>query len=116
MKIYKGGVEALKGIDLEVTAGDFFGLIGPNGAGKTTLIGIISTLVNKTSGDVQLFGKDLDHHAEEIKEKLGVVPQEINLHVFERVMDIVVNQAGFHGMPRKEAKQATERVLKLLKF
>ena len=114
VKVYKKGVRALQGVDLEVCAGDFYGLLGPNGAGKTTLIGIISTLVNKTSGQIKVLDKNLDEQPLEIKEKLGVVPQEINLHVFEKVIDIVVNQAGYHGMPRVEAKKAAERVLKQL--
>jgi len=113
-KTYKKGVQALKGIDLDVKQGDFFGLLGPNGAGKTTLIGIISTLVNKTSGSIQVAGKDLDQYASEIKQQLGVVPQEINLHVFEKVIDIIVNQAGFQGIPRKQAEKEAERVLKQL--
>src|SRR6202167_4131861 len=96
-KTYKNGVKALRGIDLEVAEGDFFALLGPNGAGKTTAIGIVTSLVNKTSGTVEVFGHDMDHELETAKSCIGVVPQEINFNVFEPAFTIVVNQAGFYG-------------------
>src|SRR5512147_3148334 len=100
-KTYKNGVEALKGIDLEVEQGDFFALLGPNGAGKTTAIGIVSSLVTKTSGKARVFGHDIDTELEAAKACLGLVPQELNFNQFEKVSTILVNQAGFYGMPRK---------------
>jgi ABC-2 type transport system ATP-binding protein len=113
-KTYKNGVQALKGIDLDVEQGDFFALLGPNGAGKTTAIGIITSLVNKTAGKVFVFGHDIDTELEVAKSCIGLVPQEINFNQFEAVETIVVNQAGFYGIPRKMAKERTEKYLKQL--
>jgi ABC-2 type transport system ATP-binding protein len=110
-KTYKTGVQALKGIDLDVDQGDFFALLGPNGAGKTTAIGIVSSLVTKTSGSVSVFGHDIDTDLEEAKACLGVVPQEINFNQFEKVSTILVNQAGFYGIPRQLAKERVEHWL-----
>jgi ABC-2 type transport system ATP-binding protein len=110
-KTYKTGVQALKGIDLDVDQGDFFALLGPNGAGKTTAIGIVSSLVTKTSGAVSVFGHDIDTDLEEAKACLGLVPQEINFNQFEKVSTILVNQAGFYGIPRRVAKERVERWL-----
>jgi ABC-2 type transport system ATP-binding protein len=113
-KTYKGGYVALKGITLNVEQGDFFGLLGPNGAGKTTIIGIISSLVNKTSGDVSIFGYDLDKDPAAAKACLGIVPQEFNFNMFEPVVEIVANQAGYYGIGRKEAFTRAEKYLKHL--
>jgi ABC-2 type transport system ATP-binding protein len=113
-KRYSNGVEALKGIDLKVNEGDFFALLGPNGAGKTTAIGIITSLVNKTSGSVNVFGFDLDRQRESVKSCIGVVPQEVNLNMFERNFNTLVNQAGYYGVPPKAARQRAEKYLKLL--
>ncbi|HYE36293.1 ABC transporter ATP-binding protein [Methylocaldum sp.] len=110
-KTYKSGLEALKGIDLDVEAGDFFALLGPNGAGKSTTIGIISSLVNKTSGTVEIFGHDLDKEREAAKRCIGLVPQEVNFNQFEKVLQIVVNQAGYYGIRRKEALARAEECL-----
>jgi ABC-2 type transport system ATP-binding protein len=107
-KTYRNGVQALKGIDLDVAQGDFFALLGPNGAGKTTAIGIIASLVNKTAGQVQVFGHDIDSDLETAKACLGLVPQEINFNQFEKVSTILVNQAGFYGIPRGVARQRME--------
>jgi ABC-2 type transport system ATP-binding protein len=115
-KIYKNGIKALKGIDLEVAEGDFFALLGPNGAGKTTAIGIVTSLVNKTSGAVAVFGHDMDRELETAKSCIGVVPQEVNFNMFEPVFTIVVNQAGFYGIPRALAKQRAEKYLKQLQL
>jgi ABC-2 type transport system ATP-binding protein len=115
-KVYKNGIKALKGIDLEVAEGDFFALLGPNGAGKTTAIGIITSLVNKTGGTVEVFGYDLDLKLELAKSCIGIVPQEVNFNVFESVFTIVVNQAGFYGIPRRLAKQRAEKYLKQLQL
>ena len=104
-KTYQGGVQALKGIELEVQQGDFFALLGPNGAGKSTTIGIISSLVNKTQGSVSVFGYDLDTHLTQAKSCIGLVPQEFNFNQFETVLQIVVNQAGYYGVPRNIATQ-----------
>ncbi len=111
-KTYKNGFEALKGIDLEVEAGDFFALLGPNGAGKSTAIGIISSLVTPTSGAVSIFGYDLLKQRELAKSCIGLVPQEINFNQFETVHGIVLNQAGYYGTPRKLALERTEYCLK----
>ena len=108
VKTYQNGAQALKGIDLEVEQGDFFALLGPNGAGKTTLIGILTSLVTKTSGEVKVFGHDLDRELEVAKSCIGVVPQELNLNGFESLETIVVNQAGFYGIPRAIARQRAE--------
>ncbi|MCK5872584.1 MAG: ABC transporter ATP-binding protein, partial [Methylococcales bacterium] len=102
-KTYSNGFEALKGIDLEVEEGDFFALLGANGAGKSTAIGIISSLINKTSGHVSIFGHDLDTESREAKRCLGLVPQEINFNLFETVENILLIYAGYYGIPRKEA-------------
>ena len=111
-KTYKNGFEALKGIDLDVEAGDFFALLGPNGAGKSTAIGIISSLVNASSGMVSVFGHDLVKDREKAKSCIGLVPQEINFNQFDTVQSIVLNQAGYYGIPRKLAAKNTEQCLK----
>lgn len=113
-KTYHNTVHALKGIDLDVPQGEFFGLLGPNGAGKTTAIGIIASLVNKTAGRVTVFGNDIDYDFPRAKACLGLVPQEINFHQFEKTRDIVINQAGFYGISRPVAKQRSEKYLKQL--
>lgn len=113
-KTYAGGVEALKGIDLTVEQGDFYALLGPNGAGKSTTIGIISSLVNKSAGKVRVFGYDLDSQLELAKSQIGLVPQEFNFNQFEKVQQIVVNQAGLYGVERAEAKVRAERYLRQL--
>lgn len=113
-KTYHNGFEALKGISLDVQEGDFFALLGPNGAGKSTTLGIVSSLVNKTSGQVSVFGYDLDSQKALAKMQLGVVPQEFNFNAFERVQDIVVTQAGYYGIGRKTALQRSEKYLKKL--
>ncbi len=113
-KIYKGGVEALKGISLTVNKGDFYALLGPNGAGKSTTIGIISSLVNKSSGQVKVFGYDLDTQLELAKSQIGLVPQEFNFNQFEPPIQILVNQAGYYGIKRKEAFLRAEKYLKQL--
>lgn len=110
-KTYGNGFQALKGIDLDVAEGDFFALLGPNGAGKSTTIGILSTLVNKTSGTVNVFGHDLDKDPYGLKRCLGVVPQEFNFNQFEKTFDIVVTQAGYYGIPAKIAKERAEQYL-----
>jgi len=110
-KTYANGFQALKGIDLEVAEGDFFALLGPNGAGKSTTIGILSTLVNKTGGSVQVFGHDLDRDPAGLKRCLGVVPQEFNFNQFEKTLDIVVTQAGYYGIPARIAKARAEQYL-----
>jgi ABC-2 type transport system ATP-binding protein len=111
-KTYNNGFEALKGVDLEVESGDFFALLGPNGAGKSTLIGIISSLVNKSSGSVSVCGHDLARENDQAKSCIGLVPQEINFNQFETVKNVVLYQAGFYGIPRKQALQRTEVCLK----
>ncbi|HIF9461418.1 TPA: ABC transporter ATP-binding protein [Photobacterium damselae] len=113
-KIYKGGVNALKNMSLEVKKGDFFALLGPNGAGKSTTIGIISSLVNKTSGSVSIFGFDLDKQKVEAKNQLGLVPQEFNFNPFETVEQIVMNQAGYYGVERSVAKERAKKYLSQL--
>jgi ABC-2 type transport system ATP-binding protein len=113
-KTYDNGFEALKGIDLEVKQGDFFALLGPNGAGKSTTIGIISSLVNKSSGSVVVNGVDIDENFPLAKKLLGVVPQEFNFNVFEKVEDILINQAGYYGIPLPLARERTEHYLKRL--
>lgn len=110
-KTYSGGFEALKGIDLTVKEGDFFALLGPNGAGKSTMIGIISSLVNKTSGQVSVFGSDIDTHLEQAKQYLGLVPQEFNFNQFETVEQIVIQQAGYYGVSRQLAKERAKKYL-----
>lgn len=113
-KTYANGFEALKGISLEVEQGDFFALLGPNGAGKSTTIGVISTLVNRSGGSVEVFGRNVDTHVYETKLDLGVVPQEVNFSQFERVKDIVMTQAGYYGLPRSLAAERTEKYLRKL--
>jgi ABC-2 type transport system ATP-binding protein len=113
-KVYRNGLEALKGINLIVKEGDFFALLGPNGAGKTTAIGIITSLVNKTSGTISVFGLDIDSHLEAAKACIGVVPQEVNLNIFEKNENILINQAGYYGVPRAEARLRAEKYLKAL--
>lgn len=113
-KVYNNKLEALKGISLDVMPGDFFAVLGPNGAGKSTTIGIISSLVRKTSGDVEIFGFNTDTHFSQAKKFLGVVPQEFNFSMFEKVEDIVLQQAGYYGLPRDYAQSQTEKYLKKL--
>ncbi len=115
-KTYRNGVQALQGVDLDVERGDFFALLGPNGAGKTTLIGIITSLVNKSSGEARVFGHDIDRELEAAKACIGVVPQEINFNMFESPFTIVVNQAGFYGIPRPVARERAEKYLKQLQL
>ncbi len=115
-KTYSNGVQALKGVDLDVEEGDFFALLGPNGAGKTTLIGIATSLVNKTSGSLSVFGYDIDRQIEAAKSCIGVVPQELNFNQFESPETIVVNQAGFYGIPRRIARTRAEKYLKQLQL
>ena len=110
-KIYKNNTTALKGIDLTVDEGDFFALLGPNGAGKSTAIGIITCLVNKTGGSIKIFGHDIDSENDKTKTFVGLVPQEFNFSVFERVLDIVINQAGYYGIPRHIALERAEYYL-----
>lgn len=113
-KTYKGGVTALKGVNLEVAEGDFFGLLGPNGAGKTTLIGILSSLVNKSAGSVSIFGHDLGSDTAAAKACIGLVPQEFNFNMFEPPIEIVANQAGYYGIERSEAFRRAEQKLRKL--
>lgn len=114
IKTYSTGVQAVKGINLSVEQGDFYALLGHNGAGKSTTIGIISSLVNKTSGSVKVFGYDLDTQKVQLKQQLGVVPQEFNFNQFEQVIDILTQQAGFYGISQKEALARAEIWLKKL--
>ncbi len=111
-KTYDNGVEALKGVSLAVQPGDFYALLGPNGAGKSTLIGVISSLVNKSAGDVKVFGVDLHAHRSEAMRLVGLVPQEINFNMFETPFDILVNYAGFYGIPREQAVDRANEELK----
>ena len=113
-KVYKNGVEALKGIDLVVREGDFFALLGPNGAGKTTAIGIITSLIRKSGGSASVFGYDIERDREAAKSCIGVVPQEINLNMFERNDNTLVNQAGYYGVPAVVAKERAEKYLRAL--
>jgi ABC-2 type transport system ATP-binding protein len=115
-KTYKNGVHALRSVDLDVEEGDFFALLGPNGAGKTTLIGIVTSLVNKSGGTASVFGFDIDRQLERAKSCIGVVPQELNFNQFESPLTIVVNQAGFYGIERTEARARAERYLKQLQL
>ena len=108
-KTYATGFEALKGISLEVNQGDFFALLGPNGAGKSTTIGVLSTLVKRSSGSVEIFGRNVDTHVYETKYDIGIVPQEFNFNQFEKVQDVVVTQAGYYGLPKKLALEKTEK-------
>jgi ABC-2 type transport system ATP-binding protein len=113
-KTYGNRVEALKGVNMSIDKGDFFALLGANGAGKTTLIGIVTGTVNKTAGKVNVFGTDIDRNHGEAKKMIGLVPQEFNFNIFEKVIDIVVQQAGYFGIPRKEALERAEEVLNVL--
>ncbi|MFK0574072.1 ABC transporter ATP-binding protein [Endozoicomonas sp.] len=113
-KVYDEGFVALKGVNLEVTKGDFFALLGPNGAGKSTTIGIISSLVRKSAGSVSVFGHDIDHDLVRAKRSLGIVPQEFNFNQFEKVEDILVSQAGYYGLSTRRAKPRVEHYLKKL--
>jgi ABC-2 type transport system ATP-binding protein len=115
-KTYDNGNQALKGIDLNVAAGDFYALLGPNGAGKTTAIGIVSSLVNKTGGEVEIFGHNIDKDFEAAKACLGLVPQEINLNLWDTVGNIVTNQAGYYGIGGKTARQRVEKYLRALRL
>lgn len=115
-KTYKNGVQAIKGIDLDVEEGDFFALLGPNGAGKTTAIGILTSLVNKTSGSVEVFGHNLDSELAAAKACIGLVPQEVNFNMFETVSTILLNQAGFYGIPRAVAHERLEKYLNKLQL
>lgn len=110
-KVYKGGYKAVDDISFSVKQGDFFALLGPNGAGKSTTLGMISSLVNKTSGSIKIFGYDTETQYQQARKLLGVMPQEINLNIFETPMQILCNQAGFFGVPRKEAKPYAEELL-----
>ncbi len=113
-KVYGNQFTALKGLDLQVEPGDFFALLGPNGAGKSTTIGIICSLVKKTAGSVSVFGHDIDKSFSLAKQQLGVVPQEFNFNMFEKVRDIVTNQAGYYGLPAKVALERAEKYLRKL--
>jgi len=115
-KTYKGGFQALKGIDLTVAQGDFFALLGPNGAGKSTSIGVITSLVNKTGGKVKVFGYDIDTDLEKAKSFIGLVPQEFNFSQFEPLVNILVNQAGYYGLSKSVAIQRAEKYLKQLEL
>ncbi len=115
-KTYPNGNRALKGIDLTVDAGEFYALLGPNGAGKTTAIGIISSLVNKSSGRVEIFGHDIDGDLEAAKSCIGLVPQEVNLNLWESVHNIVLNQAGYYGLGRRLARERSEKYLRELRL
>jgi len=115
-KVYGNGVKALAGVDLDVEQGDFFALLGPNGAGKTTLIGIITSLVNKSGGTASVFGHDIDRELERAKSCIGIVPQELNFNQFESPLTIVVNQAGFYGIPRHIARVRAEKYLRQLQL
>ncbi len=113
-KTYSSGVEALKGISFDLEEGDFFALLGPNGAGKSTAIGIMSSLVNKTSGHVEIFGYDLDKQQAVAKKHLGLVPQEFNFNQFEKVYDVLIAQAGYYGIPAAKASDSAEKYLRAL--
>ena len=115
-KTYANGNQALKGIDLSVDTGDFYALLGPNGAGKTTAIGIISSLVNKSGGEVEIFGHSIDTELEAAKACLGIVPQEINLNLWETVGNTVTNQAGYYGLSGKLRKERVEKYLRALRL
>jgi ABC-2 type transport system ATP-binding protein len=113
-KVYDNGFEALKGVSLEVEQGDFFALLGPNGAGKSTTIGIICSLVSKTGGSVSIHGVDIDRDFAAAKKYIGIVPQEFNFNQFEKAFDIIMNQAGYYGLPRKLARERADKYLKAL--
>ena len=116
VKTYRNGVQALRGVDLDVEQGDFFALLGPNGAGKTTLIGVVTSLVNKTAGSVSVFGHDIERQLEAAKSCIGIVPQEINFNQFETPQTILVNQAGFYGIERPLARERAEKYLSVLQL
>ena len=113
-KTYRNGVQALSGVNLEVNSGDFYALLGPNGAGKSTTIGIICSLINKTSGKVSLYDVDLDKDPAAARMHIGLVPQEFNFNIFEPVGEILINQAGYYGLPRKLARERAEKYLNKL--
>jgi len=113
-KVYDNGFAALKGVCLDVTPGDFLALLGPNGAGKSTMIGILCSLIRKTGGQVEIFGKNIDSHFSQAKKEIGIVPQEFNFNQFEKLLDIVATQAGFYGLPRKLAFSRAEKYLRKL--
>ena len=115
-KTYANGNQALKGINFSVEAGDFYALLGPNGAGKTTAIGIITSLVNKSGGDVEIFGHNIENELEAAKTCIGLVPQEVNLNLWEGVHNIVLNQAGYYGLDRKLARERAEKYLRALRL
>ena len=115
-KTYRNGFEALSGVSLEVRQGDFYALLGPNGAGKSTIIGIICSLINKTSGQVRIYGVDLDQNPADARMHIGLVPQEFNFNIFEPVGEILLNQAGYYGIPRKIARHRAETYLKKLEL
>lgn len=115
-KTYANGNQALKGINLSVEAGDFYALLGPNGAGKTTAIGIVTSLINKTRGEVEIFGHSIDTSVEAAKSCIGLVPQEVNMNLWENVYNIVANQAGYYGLPRQLASERTEKYLRALRL
>jgi len=115
-KTYRNGFQALSGVSLEVKHGDFYALLGPNGAGKSTIIGIICSLINKTSGQVRVYGVDLDQNPADARMHIGLVPQEFNFNIFEPVGEILLNQAGYYGIPRKIARQRAEIYLKKLEL
>ncbi len=110
-KTYKSGTQALKGVSLEVPEGDFYALLGPNGAGKTTIIGVVTGLVSKTAGSVSVFGADIEKQPELARTYIGVVPQEMNFNIFEKVMNVVVTQGGYYGIPRSVALPRAEKIL-----
>ncbi len=113
-KVYSTGTEALKAVSLTISEGDFFALLGPNGAGKTTLIGILTGLTNKTSGTIEVFGASIDSDLERAKTYIGLVPQEFNFNIFEKVIDIIITQAGYYGIHRSVASKDAEVILKEL--
>ncbi|MBY0473064.1 ABC transporter ATP-binding protein [Patescibacteria group bacterium] len=113
-KTYKTGTQALKGVDLDIEAGDFFALLGPNGAGKTTIISIITSLTRKTEGEAKVFDISIDEDPDQAKTYIGLVPQEFNFNIFEKVIDIVTTQAGYYGIPRKIAIERADEILKAL--
>jgi ABC-2 type transport system ATP-binding protein len=115
-KTYRNGFQALSGVNLDVSTGDFYALLGPNGAGKSTTIGIICSLINKTSGKVKVYGADLDEDPAAARMHIGLVPQEFNFNIFEPVGEILVNQAGYYGIPRKLARERAEKYLKKLEL
>ena len=115
-KTYRNGFQALPGVSLEVKHGDFYALLGPNGAGKSTIIGIVCSLINKTSGQVRVYGADLDQNPADARMHIGLVPQEFNFNIFEPVGEILINQAGYYGIPRKIARHRAQTYLKKLEL